>query len=45
MPDATSLNHGLKNKQLKVNADPAKGVFQYYATSPFSFTIKLFLCY
>ena len=31
MPDATSLHHCLKNKQLKLNAfsgkDPAKGVF------------------
>ena len=31
MPDATSVHHGLKKKQLKLNAfsgkDPAKGVF------------------
>ena len=31
MPDATSLHHCLKNKQLKLNAfsgkDPANGVF------------------
>ena len=31
MPDATSLHHCLKNKQLKLNSfssnDPAKGVF------------------
>ena len=35
MPNATSLYHCLKNKQLKLNAfngkDPAKGVFNYYA--------------
>ena len=35
MPDATSLHHCLKNKQLKLNAfsgkDPAKGVFKFYA--------------
>ena len=33
MPDATSLYHCLKNKQLKLYAfsgkDPAKGVFNY----------------
>ena len=34
MPDATSLDHCLKKKQLKLNAfsgkDPAKGVFILY---------------
>ena len=36
MPDATSLHHCLKNKQLKLNAfsrkDPAKGVFNIMYT-------------
>ena len=36
MPDATSLQHCLKNKQLKLNAfsgkDPAKGVFNIMHT-------------
>ena len=36
MPDATSLHHCLKNKQLKLNAfsgkDPAKGVFNIMHT-------------
>ena len=36
MPDATSLHHCLKNKQLKRNAfsgkDPAKGVFNIMHT-------------
>ena len=36
MPDATSLHHGLKNKQLKLNVfsgkDPAKGVFNIMHT-------------
>ena len=36
MPEATSLHHCLKNKQLKLNAfsgkDPAKGVFNIMHT-------------
>ena len=36
MPDATSLHHCLKNKQIKLNAlsgnDPAKGVFNIMHT-------------
>ena len=32
MPDATSLYHCLKNKQLELNKDPAKGVFNIMHT-------------
>ena len=32
MPDATSLHHCLKNIQLKLNTDPAKGIFNIMHT-------------
>ena len=36
MPDATSLHHCLKNKQIKINVfsgkDPAKGMFNIMHT-------------